>query len=172
MMILATMRFGDYEWKYNPLTLRITHELSHGKRVLPDSTEVVVDPRVNVNVVSGKGELFGEDAIEQYKEIEKVFRRGRKAVLTLPDRPPVYAYFTKFYGQGSDTPDLIEYGFEFVEVSSKATSEIPKYHTGNGGDSLYSIAADYNVPVESLVKLNPWIKRPDEQLAGKKVRLC
>ncbi len=170
-MTLATMRFAGLEWKYNPLTLKITHELSHKKRVMPNSGEAVADTVLRVNVISGKGELTGEDCIEQYKELEKVFRMGRRGVLTLPDRAPVYAYFTKLYAQATDTPELIEYGFEFVEETA-GEADKPCYHTGNGWDSLYSIAYEYNVALERLVELNPWIKRPDEQLAGKKVRLC
>ncbi len=171
-MVLATMRFSDLEWKYNPLTLKITHELSHSKRFLPDLTEVVEDPRVRVNVITGKGELFGEDCLEQYKEIERVFRSGKKGVLTLPNRAPVYAFFTKLYAEATDAPDLVVYGFEFVEAYTQDRADDLEYHIGNGWDSLYSIAYEYNVAVEKLVELNPWIKRPDEQLAGKKVRLC
>ena len=170
-MILATMRFAGLEWQYNPLTLKVSHELSHTKRVMPNSAEAVADTVRRVNVISGKGELTGEDCIEQYKELERVFAMGRKGVLTLPGRPPVYAYFTKLYALATDTPELIEYGFEFVEAVA-AEDEKPCFHTGNGSDSLYSIAYEYNVPLEKLVELNPWVKRPDEVIAGKKVRLC
>ncbi len=171
-MILATMRFAGFEWRYNPLTLKITHELSHSKRVLPTKGEVIAEPRVKVKVISGKGELAGADCLEQYKEIERIFRLGRKGVLTLPGRAPVYAYFTKLSAEATDTPELIVYNFEFAEANTQESVVKPMYHIGNGWDNLYSIAYEYGVSIEELVELNTWIKRPDEQLAGKKVRLC
>lgn len=171
-MKLATMRFAGYEWRYNPLTLKITHELSHKKRVQPTRGEVVAEPYVKVAVISGKGELSGEDCLEQCWEIEKIYRKGKAQVLTLPGRAPMTAYFTHFAVQATDTPDLITYSFEFTQADTQSALAKEQYHTGNEWDSLYSIARDYEVTVEKLVELNPWIKRPDEQLAGKKVRLC
>ncbi len=171
-MKLATMRFAGFEWRYNPLTLKITHELSHKRRILPTLGEVVAEPRVKVAVITGKGELSGEDCLEQCREIEKIFREGKAHVLTLPGRAPVTAYFTHFAALATDTPELITYSFEFVEADTQSNGAKEQYHIGNGWDSLYSIARDCGVALEKLVELNPWIKRPDEQLAGKKVRLC
>ena len=144
-MVLATMRFSGYEWKYNPVTLRVSHVLSHSKRRLSLSFEEVSDPALQVKVVTGKGVFTGEDCIEQYKEMEAVFLKGAKGVLVMPDCAAVYAYFTKFSAEASDTPDVIEYSFEFTQADSEDMGIKPQYHTANGWESLYTIGGDYGV---------------------------
>ena len=40
------------------------------------------------------------------------------------------------------------------------------------GDTLWDISYRFGKPIDRLIALNPWVKRPDENLGGMEVSLC
>lgn len=171
-MILATMRFADYEWLHNPVSLVITNRLSYGARSPYGENVQISDTRMALRVFSGKGELAGEDCIEQYKRLEELFMSKKKGVLTIPGMNPVYARFSKLSTQGTDIPDLLEYTFEFIQELPQNSGSLWGEYVCKASETLYDIAHKWDVSLEKLVELNPWIRRPDELKEGERMRLC
>ena len=123
------------------------------------------------SVVSGEGELVGEDCTEQYKAIEKLFERNRAGVLTLPGMKPFFAYFTGLSVQGSEAKGVLRYKFEFTRDRA-GRKDTERFHICKEGESLFDIAYEYETHVEKLAALNPQLKRPDNLKEGERVRVC
>lgn len=172
-MILPTMRFAGYEWKHNPLSVEVTHTRILQENILPFHGERVKGLGRQCRVIRGRGELVGSDCIEQYKEIERLFFSGETGILSVPGMMPVRACFSKLSADGGTAPDVLRYSFEFTEIDSTVPMKYRRrVHVCTGEETLFDIAFDEGVTVDFLVKLNPWVRRPDELGAGEKVRLC
>lgn len=171
-MILATMSFRGYKWQFNPVKLEIINSTRKHGYTVPMHRTCIETLSKNPVVYKGEGELFGEDCITKYRELEKLFLEGRKGVLSLPDMPSVYAWFTGLSLVGDTTENLLKYKFEFTEADTSKGKNTEQFHICKEGETLYDIAFDYGIKVERLVSLNPSVRRPDELTAGEKVMLC
>ena len=171
-MILATMSFRGYNWEYNPTKLEITNSFLRHQYTVPSGKTSVESLQKNPVVYKGEGEFFGIDCLEKYAQLEKLFTEGRKGVLSLPDMPSVYAWFTGLSLVGDTTENLLKYRFEFVQASTSQGFGQRRFHICKEGETLYDIAFDYGVQIERLVECNPRIRRPDELKDGEQVRLC
>ncbi len=171
-MVLATMSFRGYRWQYNPVKLEITNSAQKHQYIVPSHKTRIESLSRKPVVYKGEGEFFGEDCIAKYRELEKIFLEGRKGVLSIPDMPSVYAWFTGLSLVGDTTENLLRYKFEFMEADTSHGVLQQRFHICNERETLYDIAFDYGVSVEKLVELNPNIRRPDELKTGEQVRLC
>lgn len=171
-MIISEMRFDGFQWKYNPLTVTVTHKRRTSQQNMQGGS-FLRKGGCDLRVIKGKGELAGADCSVQFKTLCDLFEKGRKGLLTLPFMKPFYAYFTDLSLTGEATPELITYTFEFVEAESAGFSGAKReYVCAKEEETLFDIAYREGVSVESLVALNPQIKRPDELQEGEEVRLC
>lgn len=171
-MVLATMSFGGYEWKVNPVKIEVISNVQKNSLLLPFGKNKVGSLRKKPVVYRGTGEFAGSDCLLRYRELEKIFERGRKEILCVPDISPVYAWFTGLSLVGDTTEDLLKYTFEFTQAEASFGVTAQKYHICKEGETLYDIAFDYAVAVEKLTELNPSVRRPDELTQGERVRLC
>ncbi|MBQ9742437.1 MAG: LysM peptidoglycan-binding domain-containing protein [Ruminococcus sp.] len=171
-MILSTMRFDGYEWLHNPLSVEISHKRVLVCDLLPKVGRDTEDMGRDCMVVSGKGELYGKDCMEQYSQLEKKYLQGKTGVLTIPGLMPLRARFSRLTVLAADTPDLLTYSFEFVEEHSLPHEKTNTEYICREGDTLFDIAHSFGTTVDELVRLNPHLRRPDELTAGKAVRLC
>lgn len=171
-MILSLMRFAGYSWKHNPVELKIENKKIKDSSVFPYFGEVNREGLKACSVISGKGELLGEDCIEQYKKLLGLYDKGTQGVLSIPGIMPFYAVFSGVSAVGETTPDLISYTFEFTEVSAERKPRKKEYHTVSAGETLYDIAYAEGVSLEALIALNVQLVRPDTLHEGEKVRLC
>ncbi len=171
-MILAKMKFGDFEWPRNPLSIKVTNEYSHTGAVVYGKGKKIGDAIREFVVYSGKGEFAGADCLEQYKRLQREFDLGKEQLLTLPGAHPVFACFSSLQVEGEVTPDLLTYSFKFVREANEENEAKSSEYTTCDGETLFDIAHKTGVSVQKLVELNPQIKRPDEIANGERVRLC
>lgn len=171
-MDLALMRYKGFTLWYNPYSIEVESQQNTASYTLPLSGECVADMGRKCRVITGKGELAGDDCLEQYAELYALQAKGGAGVLSLPTMKPVNAIFTKLSALADATPDKISYSFEFVELSSEDEKSVGVVHTVEDGETLFDIAYSYKVAVESLVSLNPQIRRPDELTIGEEIKIC
>ena len=171
-MILSLMSFGDFHWLHNPLELKIENRIISHTRIYPDKGEKLYSNGKTCRVITGKGELLGSDCGEKFHRLYEVFSKGESRVLSLPLFGPVYAKFIALEVLGDTTPDILTYSFEFVEDDSFSHDEIRESCEVKTGETLFDIAYREGVELNTLVRLNPQIKRPDELSKGERVRLC
>lgn len=167
------IRYKGVTWNNNPKTLKI----SNGKKTvsveyLTQSMDVREMMRRNT-VISGTGEFYGDDCLEQFNKINRLFAQGGKGVLSVYGLPSVEAYFTDFQMLCPPKENIIEYSFVFTEADTREKS-LPKtpFHTAKNGETLWDISYKYSIPLETLAKQNCQIKTPDSIKEGDMVKLC
>ncbi len=172
-MELALMRYKGFTFRCNPESLEILRDSSMVTYIKPSYGEERSELSPKCRVIKGKGELRGKDCIEEYEKLCKLQAKGGAGVLSLPVIKPLKAYFKKLDMEADATPDRILYSFEFVEAESfYAKDNTAKLHLVLEGETLFDIAFEYGVSVDSLVKLNPSVRRPDELRVGEEIRIC
>ena len=174
-MRLEGMEYGSYKWKFNPKKIEVTQERNIKEQIIPFFGNVFQDYGRKKKIVKGYGEFFGDDAIEQYNELYKVFELGSVEYLKVPKLTPFLAAFVSLSLVGESTPGFVKYEFEFWEnVAEQNNNNLlvsVNYHIIKQGDTLWSIANLYSVSVNKLLNKNPQIKRPEELKVGQKVVL-
>ena len=67
---------------------------------------------------------------------------------------------------------MLEYGFVFREVMEKKQKTVITYFDCENGQTLWDVAYKTGVKIDELVRLNPDVKFPDENLGTRRVKLC
>ena len=170
----APMRFGGFSFHHNPSKLKI-EDVNNILRVEspcaePDS--IMLGSRLRR--ISGEGELYGADCIEQYRALCGIVKEGRKGLLSLPHMPPVYAYLTELRLIAEPDENVLGFAFSFIEAKGEAVSVTPEsvYTVSVDGESLWDIAYAHGLGIDELVALNPQIRFIDSLDAGEEVRVC
>ena len=73
---------------------------------------------------------------------------------------------------GYPAPDVLRYRFVFREVMEKTAERAQTVYKAAEGETLWDVSYRFDVVIDRLVALNPWVKRPDEPLGGREVALC
>lgn len=171
-MKLVAMRFKGVQWHHNPREISFECDKIVNERNSPFGNSYIQNTgRRNMKII-GKGELYGEDCLEQFERLFALFKQGGSGVLALPHITPFAAVFEKLKITGKPKPDLLSYEFVFREVmEEKQQSKMIEY-APNEGENLWDVACKFHIAVEELLKLNPQIKRPDVIDSGEVIRLC
>ncbi|MDQ5983846.1 MAG: hypothetical protein RUMPE_00875 [Eubacteriales bacterium SKADARSKE-1] len=174
-MNLNVMEYKNYVWPHNPQKINITTKRNIKEIVVPFSGNVFQDYGREKCIVTGTGEFFGINCMEQFNLLFNVFKESGNGYLRLPDINPFLAVFKSLEIIGQAIPNVITYSFEFwEEVNSilETANEAINYHVISIGETLWDIAAKYNIDIETLVSLNPTIKNINQLLAGERVELA
>lgn len=111
---MTTLRFGDYEFPYNPAVIRVENEAVTASALCPGFGTAVQDMGPGRRVVSGAGSFFGADAQEQYRALEKAYEARGAQLLQVPGLPAVMAVFSRLANAGRGDGSVIEYTFSFT----------------------------------------------------------
>lgn len=171
-MKLVPMRFKGVQWHHNPKEIVFECDKSVKELNSPNGTSYVQNMGRKNMIISGTGELYGTDCLEQFDRLLSLFRQGGQGVLAIPKIIPVYAVFESLKIKGEPKPDVLEYSFVFREVMEKKQKDKTEVYTAEEGECLWDISYKFEVPIDTLVRLNPSIKRPDISLDGRVVKLC
>ena len=173
MKAKGRMSFKDYVFPINPSVIRITHKRQVAINKIPGGLSKVEDLGIKGRIISGEGEFFGSECEKHFEELKELFDRGGGGMLYIPSQKPIYAVFENLELIGKDIEGLIKYGFEFAESFDKEHRDECAECIGNGQNTLWDFAYEYNTDVGELLELNPDISRPDISVPrGKRVRLC
>ena len=171
-MKLVPMRFRGVQWHHNPKEIVFSCDKSVKELNSPNGTSYIQNMGRKNMVISGTGELYGNDCLEQFDRLLSLFRQGGQGVLAIPKITPVYAVFESLKIKGEPKPDVLEYSFVFREVMEEKQQDKTQTYTAGEGKCLWDISYKFGVPIDTLVRLNPSVKRPDTSLEGKVIRLC
>lgn len=172
-MISANMRYKGFEWHHNPKKLSIKNNRKTLTLSYPYSCEETSEMFKQRCVIFGEGELYGENCIGQFNDLNRVFSKGGPGVLSIGGMPSVQAYFTRLELLCEPKESIISYSFEFVQCSSQEKQNTSvNYHIAQSEETLWDIAYAYGVSVESLLQLNTNIRRPDSVKKGDRVIIC
>lgn len=173
-MNLNIMRYKNYVWPHNPSNIEVSVTRDLREINIPFKGSLIQDYGQEKRIVSGSGQFFGEDCIDQFESLFTIFKQNGSGYLVLPGITPFLAIFSELHLIGNTMPNIINYEFEFWEDLSSNIVSVDLnegYHTVAEGDTLWSIALKYSLSVEELLNLNVNIKNPNKLVVGEKVKL-
>lgn len=171
-MKLCPMRFMGYTWHHNPKSIEIKSAKKVVELSLPYDTDVLQNFGEKNITISGVGELYGDDCLNQYSDLHDIYAKGSRGVLCLPELMPFVACFEKLEVIAHDIPDMLTYSFAFSGIRFKSSFLTLKKETVvKQGQTLWDIAYEHGVSVEKLCELND-IMFVNDLYAGKTVRIC
>ena len=168
----APMRFGGLSLSHNPSKLIISDEANIMELGYSGAQP---DSRLTgrgLCTVSGEGELYGSDCMEQYEALRQLYLQGKSSVLSIPHRPPMRAYLSKLRMTAEPVDDVLGYSFVFVETKGSPVKAQSEYTVTEENESLWDIAYEFGADIDTLVALNPQIPLIGHLSRGEKVRLC
>lgn len=165
------MKFKGFTWQHNPRELVFEDEKTLRELSAPFDKSVVWNTGRRNMRISGEGELYGEDCLEQFQRLFELFRAGGSGVLAIAEVPSVYAVFESLKLIGRPRPNVLTYRFVFRELM-EIREDTQRETLAAAGENLWDISYRYGVGIDELVRLNPQVKRPDESVEGGVIRLC
>lgn len=165
------MKFKGYKWHHNPHELVFEDEKKVSELTAPFDKSVVQNAGRRNMRISGEGELYGEDCLDQFLRLLELFREGGSGVLSIAGIPSVYAVFESLKLVGRPRPDILTYRFVFRELMEERDDKLREV-TAAPNENLWDISYRFGIDIDTLVRLNPQVRRPDELTAGEVVRLC
>ena len=171
-MKLAPMRFKGVEWHHNPREITFSCEKEINELHAPYGRSYVQNTGRRNMLIKGEGELFGDDCMEQFERLYALFQEGGSGVLAIPKLGAVYAVFEELKLKGVPKPDGLTYSFTFREVMERVPAEVQTAYTAAQGETLWDVSYRFDIVIDRLVALNPWVRRPDEDVGGREVALC
>lgn len=171
-MKLVPMRFKGVEWHHNPAEISFECDKQVNELKSPNGGSYIQNMERRNMLVRGKGQLFGEDCLEQFDRLFRLFRQGSSGVLAIDRLEPIFAVFESLKISGEPKPDVLEYEFVFREIMEKKQKNTPSVYAVKEGESLWDVSYATGIDIDALVLLNPEIKRTNALTEGFEVRLC
>lgn len=173
-MNAVLMRFQNYTWKHNPKTIQVAYRREVKEWKLPGCGNILQDLGPGKRIVTGEGELFGDDCLTQFQSMADLCAQGGTGFLILPDSTGFEASLVSLTMLGEAGPDVVRYRFEFWEQVAGApflSQEGKDIHIVKEGETLWDISKLYGISISELARKNPGIKRPDRLTPGERVVL-
>lgn len=163
MKNFTEMKFGDYTFMHNPKTLAVKNKLKGNSTVFPYQSTSFNPIALDNSTVIGEGLITGDDCFKKLLLLIDCLNSGKSRMLSISPFPSFRAILTSLEYNLTPKENRIEIHFEFTSSSSKQNSAnvIPNEHIAVSDETLWDISYKYNIPVETLLKINPFIKRPD-----------
>ncbi len=171
-MKLVPMRFNGVEWHHNPRQISFECGKNVSELHSPYGNSYIQNTGRKNMIIRGEGELYGSDCLEQFGKLFDLFKRGGEGVLSFPKLSSVYAVFESLKIEGLPKPDVLTYSFVFREVMEKKHGHKKLVCVTKEGENLWDISHTYKIDIDTLVRLNPHIRRPDIVEDGSVVLLC
>lgn len=166
------MSYKGFVFPVNPKNIRIRHDRKVSRGAVPYGSDAVSDMGAAARVISGEGEFFGENAVNDFMALKAAADSGGAGMLYIPSQKPICAVLSRLDMLCEDSEGIVKYSFTFVESESGSRGAAGVI-TGDGRSCLWDISYKYGADIDILIGLNPHIRRPDIPImAWEKVRLC
>ena len=176
--MLSAMRYKDFIWPHNPRTFHVLWQRRVAVLDAPGGRFHVQELGKTCRILRGEGEFCGETAYEDFERLVRTFRQDGAGTLVHPIWHSDAVYFTRLELTQEPRQDYVAYAFEFTEtrglgrvIQRPRPDSGEEFYRVQAGDTLWSIAAQLGVAVETLLQKNPQIANPNVLTAGQEVCL-
>ncbi len=170
-MRLMGMRFKDFTWKDNPVSLRVAHARRVGEVNVPYGESKAEELGPQRRNVTGEGYFAGEDCMEAWAGLQRAFSQKGPGLLQLPGVEPFWALMDSLELVGAQGKDLVRYTFSFTEWEGRAAYAGSGTYCAQAGESLWQYSNRWGLSIEKLVEANPHIRDICALEEGEKVML-
>ena len=168
-MNLMGMRFRDFTWRDNPVSLEVKAARDMVETGIPYGEPRLEELGAKRRKVTGEGYFSGEDCMAQWGALQRAFSQRGPGLLQLPGLSPFWAVMDALELKGAQGKDLVRYSFSFVEWQGAKGFSGQGCYRARAGESLWEYAARWGRPVEELVAANPHIRDIDCLGEGERV---
>ena len=166
------MSFKKYVFPVNPSVIKVIHRHRTAEHKIPYGLSNIQDLGDEGRIISGEGEFYGENCVNDFMQLKSVMAKGGGGMLYIPSQSPIYAVFENLELICSDIEDVVRYSFRFVE-SFENINQTERCIHGDGKSCLWDISYRYGIDIDSLVLMNPHIRRPDIEIrCSERINLC
>ena len=167
------MSYKNFIFPVNPYVIHISHAKKSVEHKIPLARNIVCDLGENARIITGEGEFFGTNCMNDFDRLESIFHSKGGGMLYIPSQKPVYAVFDKLELIAQDTENVVKYTFRFIESFDRNKNNVSETCISDGIKCLWDHSYEHGIDIETLVKANPDILRPDIPIPhGKAVKLC
>ncbi len=157
-MNLMGMRFRNFTWRDNPVSLTVSNTRNVQSTDIPYGVSRSEEMGRRRRTVAGEGYFSGEGSMALWQALQEVFALPGPGLLQLPGVAPFWALMDSLELIGAQGRDLIRYSFSFVEWDSKEAYSGSGTRCAKAGESLWNYANQWGISMEVLVKANPGIR--------------
>ena len=157
-MNLMGMRFRNFTWRDNPVSLTVSNTRNVQSTDIPYGVSRSEEMGRRRRTVAGEGYFSGEGSMALWQALQEVFALPGPGLLQLPGVAPFWALMVSVEVIGAQGRDLIRYSFSFVEWDSKEAYSGSGTRCAKAGESLWNYANQWGISMEVLVKANPGIR--------------
>ena len=168
-MRLMGMRFRDFTWRDNPVSLTVSNTRNVQSTDIPYGVSRSEELGRRRRTVTGEGYFSGESSLALWQALQEVFALPGPGLLQLPGVAPFWALMDSLELIGTQGKDLIRYSFSFVEWDSKEAYLGSGTRSAKAGESLWDYANRWGISIEALVEANPGIRDICELQEGERV---
>jgi len=162
-MNLPTLRFNGDILPHNPHTLKVYFSRDVKQVSIPYEGEIFGDYGRKARIVSGDGEICGNNAFDFFLKLVNLHDSGAVGVLSIPDIPPFYAILKELTLTREPKNGVIGYSFKFIEkvdIPINSSTNSARAIILEKESNLWEIAAMHGLQIEALVRKNPSIETP------------
>ena len=157
-MRLMGMRFRDFTWQNNPVSLRVTSARNVLETKVPYGESQAEELGQKRRKVTGEGYFSGEGCMDSWNGLQQAFAQPGPGILQLPGVAPFWALMDSLELIGAQGKDLVRYSFSFTEWDAQGQFLGSGTYFARAGESLWDYANRWGVPIETLVAANPHIR--------------
>ena len=167
------MRFKDFVWPVNPSEISFSEANNIKEMQLLYGGCILQNLGKRPKKITGRGSFTGENAYSDFEKLQKLSEEETSGVLLISGMAPCIAMFSSLKMLSSSLKNTVGYEFTFIEDIGEGdfSQSDEKYVTLGAGENLWHLSANYSVPIEKLMLLNPLIPSPFEVYEGERVRI-
>ncbi len=168
-MRLMGMRFRDFTWQDNPVSLRVTSARNVLETKVPYGKTKTEELGQERRKVTGEGYFSGANCMETWNDLQTAFSQRGPGILQLPGVEPFWALMDSLELIGAQGKDLVRYAFSFTEWDAQGDFLGSGVYRAKEGESLWDYANKWGISVDTLVQANPHIRDICDLKEGEKV---
>lgn len=168
-MRLMGMRFRDFTWQDNPVSLQVESAKNVAEVRVPYGESRAEELGQQRRKVTGEGYFSGADCMERWAALQRAYAQEGPGRLQLPGLTPFWALMDRLELTGAQGKDLVRYSFSFTEWEGQPAFSGRGTYRAQEGESLWDYANRWGLSIEALVESNPHIPNINELEAGEKV---